>query len=107
MGDDRPGRARGYGTGVTKSNVTGFRAKLRKMRNESESFNANEIGMAQLRLLISKQQQQLGEQEKSMTAYMLKTNEIISKLKDEILIYRTAFGGCTDDFLTSNLQVRF
>lgn len=106
MGDDRPGRARGYGTGVTKSSVTGFRAKLRRMRSESENYNANEIGMTELRLLISKQQQQLVEQEKSMTEYMTKTNEIISKLKDEVLLYRTAFGGCSDDFLTS-LQVCF
>lgn len=57
MVDDRPGRSYGYGIGVTKSSVTGFLAKLRKLRSESENFNANEIEMAQLRLWISKQQQ--------------------------------------------------
>lgn len=60
------GQARGYGTSVTRSSVTGFRAQVRRMRSESDDFNANEFRMTELRLLLSKQQQQLVEQEKGM-----------------------------------------
>ncbi|XP_057797724.1 uncharacterized protein LOC131013609 [Salvia miltiorrhiza] len=97
MGDDKPGRARGYGIGVTKSSVTAFRAKLRQMQSESEKSNAHDIEMAQLKLLLSKQQQQLVAQENAMNAYMAKTNEIIGNLRDEVLLYRTAFGAGTGD----------
>lgn len=36
---------------------------------------------------------------------MKKTNEIIGKLKDEVLLYRMAFGAYTDGFPTPNVQV--
>ncbi|XP_057803195.1 uncharacterized protein LOC131018493 [Salvia miltiorrhiza] len=101
MGDDKPGRARGYGIGVTKSSVTAFRAKLRQMQSESENSSAHDNEIVQLKILLSKQQQQLAAQENVMNAYMAKTNRIIGNLRDEVLLYRTTFGAGTKDLLRS------
>lgn len=61
MGQDRSGRARGYGAGVTKSQVTNLSYDLRRMRGENFT-NQNQVGT--LLGQVESQRKQLESQNK-------------------------------------------
>lgn len=77
MGEDAPGRARGFGVGVTKSQVCGFRVELMQMRNEGLTFDHSRSMEDQLR--------------KELAAYKACTDATIKAMQAELQLYRTAF----------------
>ncbi|KAM7261874.1 hypothetical protein ACFE04_020951 [Oxalis oulophora] len=79
MGPDKPGRARGHGIGVTKSEVTEFHNTLRK--NQNEAWSSTNDGINVLRGRIDKQDKVIA----SLTS-------TVQNLVGELQIYCTAYG---------------
>ena len=84
MGDDRPGRARGCGIGVIKSQAKGFRVDLMRMRYE--------VNRDWSRVELQNLHNKLVEQKHMFDQHVASTTQIISELKSEVKLYRVAFG---------------
>lgn len=83
MGDDTSGRARGYGIGVTKSQVKRLRASSVTSANASSTQcdDVSAIRLQNLENTLVQQQKKLHEQEKMIVATMQTVARLESGLK--------------------------
>jgi len=89
MGPDKPGRARGHGAGVTKSQITKFSYDLRKLRSDALT-NHN-------RMLLDKvesQNKQIESQNKQIESQSKQIHNLEQKVDSftgELQVLKTAF----------------
>lgn len=89
MGPDKPGRARGHGAGVTKSQITKFSYDLRKLRSD-DLTNHNRVLLDKVESqskLIESQSKQIESQSKQIHNLEQK----VDSFNGEFQVFRTVF----------------
>ena len=92
MGDDKPGRARLFGTGVTKSQVKCLRDGSLIKRNDGGIVidDATATRLHHLQNVFVQQQNRMQQQEQML----LNTMQVVARLESQVAVYQTALKDC-------------